>query len=146
MLGLSKLLGKKKAELGIKLHKVENKDLMEAIVAGAVLVAHADGDCSDEELGKLHDIIEANDNLKHFGSEIGKTIDQYCDMYKAGARLAKVKLMKEIRDVSADEEQKVEAFIIAIEIADADGEIDEDELKMLRLIGKELGLNPDNYI
>ena len=146
MFGLSKLFSKKKAALEVKLHKVENKDLMEAIVAGAVLVAHADGDCSDEELTVLHNIVEANDNLKHFGSEIGKTIDQYCDMYKAGARLAKVKLLKEIKDVSADEEQKIEAFIIAIEIADADGTIDETELAMLKTIGKELGLNPDNYI
>lgn len=146
MFGIGKLFTKKKAALEVKLHKVENKDLMEAIVAGAVLVAHADGDCSDEELSVLHNIIEANDNLKHFGSEIGKTIDRYCDMYKAGARLAKVKLMKEINDVSADEEQKIEAFIIAIEIADADGTIDDSELTMLKEIGKTLGLNPENYI
>ena len=78
--------------------------------------------------------------------QIGKTIDRYCAMYEAGARLAKVKLLKEIKDVSADEDQKVEAFIIAIEIADADGTIDESELAMLKTIGKELGLNPDNYI
>ncbi|NMS52565.1 tellurite resistance protein, partial [Vibrio parahaemolyticus] len=29
---------------------------------------------------------------------------------------------------------------------DADGEIDEAELSVLREIGKALGLNPDNYI
>lgn len=137
---------KKKAAVSITLHKVENRDLMEAIVAGSILVAYADGDCSSEELQKLGDVIAANDNLAHFGSEIGKTIDKYSAMYEAGSRLAKVKLMKEIKDVECDEEQKIEAFIIAIEVADADGEIDEKEMAVLKDIGKQLGLNPENYI
>jgi len=146
MFGIKKLLEGKLKALGIKVHKVENKNLMEAIVAGAVLVAYSDGDCSDDELLKLHNIVESNENLKHFGSEVGKTIDLYCKMYESGARLAKVKLLKELREVAANEEQKIEAFVIAIEIADADGNIDEAELAMLRTIGKEFGLNPDTYI
>lgn len=141
-----KFFKKKTAAAKVTLHKVENRDLMEAIVAGAVLVAYADGDCSPEELLKLQDIIESNDNLKHFGSEIGTTIDKYSAMYESGKRIAKMKLMKELADVSADEEQKIEAFIIAIEIADADGEIDEQELAVLKEIGKQFGLNPDSYI
>lgn len=137
---------KKAAAAKVTLHKVENRDLMEAIVAGAVLVAYADGDCSGDELSKLSEIIEANDNLAHFGSEIGITIDKYSKMYESGARLAKIKLMKELKDVAADETQKEEAFVIAIEIADADGEIDDDEIAILKEIGKAFGLNPDNYI
>lgn len=140
-------LFKKKAKAAqVTLHKVEKRDLMEAIVAGAVLVAFADGDCSSAELEKLDSIISANDNLAHFGSEIGKTIDKYSSMMEAGARLAKMKLMKELRDVEGDEEQKEEAFIITIEVADADGNIDDKEMAVLREIGKALGLNPDNYI
>lgn len=141
-----KMFKKKATAAKVTLHKVENRDLMEAIVAGAVLVAYADGDCSSQELEKLQGIIESNDNLKHFGSEIGATIDKYSNMYESGQRIAKMKLMKEIDDVQADEEQKIEAFIIAIEIADADGEIDDKELAILKEIGKKLGLNPDNYI
>lgn len=141
-----KMFKKKAAAAQATLHKVENRDLMEAIVAGAVLVAFADGDCSADELTKLQGIIESNDNLKHFGSEIGTTIDKYSAMYESGARLAKVKLMQELADVQADESQKVEAFIIAIEIADADGEIDDAELKVLKDIGRQFGLNPDSYI
>lgn len=137
---------KKAAAAAVAVHKVENRDLMEAIVAGAILVAYADGDCSGDELSKLSGIIENNDNLKHFGSEIGVTIDRFSSMYESGARLAKMKLMKELQDVNADEEQKTEAFIIAIEIADADGDIDEKEMSVLKEIGKSLGLNPDNYI
>lgn len=138
---------KKKAKAAqISMKKVENRDLMEAIVAGAIIVAYADGDCSPEELTKLQGIIESNDSLLHFGSEIGATIDKYSAMYEAGARLAKAKLMKEIKDVSSSEEEKLEAFLIAVEIADADGDIDETEYAMLKEIGKAFGLNPDTYI
>lgn len=146
MFGLGKILKKKTAAAAVTLHKVENRDLMEAIVAGAVLVAYADGSAEASELTKLQNIIESNDNLKHFGSEIGQTVDKYCRMMESGARLAKVKLLNEMKDVAADESQKIEAFIIAIEIADADGEVSEDELKILREIGRNYGLNPDNYI
>lgn len=137
---------KKAAAVAVTASKVQNKDLMEAIVAGSILVAYADGNCSDDEMEALQLIIESNDNLKHFGSEIGQTIDKYSAMYEGGKRLARIKLMKELTDISADEEQKIEAFVIAIEIADADGEIDEDEMKVLKQIGKAYGLNPDTYI
>ncbi|EHK6508497.1 tellurite resistance TerB family protein [Vibrio parahaemolyticus] len=140
------LFRKKAKAAQVTLHKVENRDLMEAIVAGAILVAYADGECEASELEKLATIIESNDNLAHFGSEIGKTIDKYSSMMEAGARLGKMKLMKELRDVESDEAQKEEAFIIAIEIADADGEIEPKELEILKEIGKAFGLNPDNYI
>lgn len=146
MFGIGKIFKKKAAAAAVAVHKVENRDLMEAIVAGSILVAYADGDCSAAELTKLQGIIESNDNLKHFGSEIGQTVDKYSRMMENGARLAKVKLMNELKDIAADEEQKLEAFIIAIEIADADGEIDEAEDKVLREIGRTYGLNPDAYI
>lgn len=137
---------KKAAAAKVSMHKVENRDLMEAIVAGAILVAYADGDCSAEELKKLDGIITSNDNLKHFGSEIGNTIDKYATMYENGVRVAKHKLMSEIKDIQAEEEQKIEMFLITIDIAEADGNIDEAEFSILKEIGKTLGLNPENYI
>ena len=50
-----KFFKKKTAAAKVTIHKVENRDLMEAIVAGAILVAYADGDASKEELTKLLD-------------------------------------------------------------------------------------------
>lgn len=137
---------RKKKEITVTLHKVENRDLMEAICAGAVLVGYADGSFSDEEQKKLEGIIASNSNLAHFGSEIGKTIDQYCLMFEAGVRTARMKLMKEIEDLESNEDQKIEAFLIMIDIADSDGEIDEKELEVLQNIGRTLGLNPEKYI
>lgn len=138
---------KKKAKVAqAAVAKIENRDLMEAIVAASVLVAYADGECGAKEMKTLEGIIASNDSLKHFGSEIGKTIDKYSTMYESGARLANMKLMREIADVDADEQQKEEVFIIAIEIADADGSIEAEERAVLEKIGKTLGLSVDMYI
>ena len=53
------LFGKKAANVKQELAKVENRDLMEAIVAGSILVAYADGECEEEELAKMEQVISA---------------------------------------------------------------------------------------
>lgn len=139
-------LKKKRKEAVAAIGKIENRDLMEAIVGASVLVAFADGDCSADELNKLSNIVENNPNLKHFGSEIGKTIDSYAAQYESSARMAKLNLMKEVTDVSASEDEKQQVLIIAIDIAEADGQIDDDERAVLDMIAKEYGLKVDNYL
>lgn len=137
---------KKAAAAAVSVQKIENRDLMEAIVAGSILVAYADGDCSTDELSKMQSIIEANDNLKHFGAEIGQTVDKYCAKMEAGKRMGKMQLMKEMEDVASSSDEKEQAFIIAIEVADADGDISEVEHAVLTEIGKAFGLNAEKYI
>ena len=63
------LFGKKAANVKQELAKVENRDLMEAIVAGSILVAYADGECEEEELAKMEQVISALPELSHFGSK-----------------------------------------------------------------------------
>lgn len=142
-MGIFNMFSKKAKAAAVTVQKVENRDLMEAIVAGAILVAYADGDCSAAELQKLDSIISANDNLQHFGSELGKTIDKYSTIMNAGVLIGRLKLMKELKDIEHDEDQKTEAFIISIEVALADGEVDDKELAVLKEIGKAYGLNPE---
>ena len=60
--------------------------------------------------------------------------------------MAKLKLMEEIKDVSASEDEKQQVLIIAIDIAEADGQMDDDERAVLDMIAKEYGLKVDNYL
>ncbi|MDA7135188.1 hypothetical protein PJ021_17315 [Escherichia coli] len=48
-----KLFGKKVASAKVELKKVENRDLMEAIIGGCLLVSAADGEIEKEETAKL---------------------------------------------------------------------------------------------
>src|SRR4051812_8496452 len=44
---LNAMFGKKLGEAKANLKKIENKDLMEAVVASCILIAYADGDCEE---------------------------------------------------------------------------------------------------
>jgi len=138
---LKKKFGEGKAEL----KKVENRDLMEAIVGGSLLVAASDGSIDDEELISLEKQIESNPSLSHFGSEIGKEIHRFEKMLDSGFRLGKMKIMREISDVKSSPEESEEVFVNMLTIAEADGEIDDKELAILKEVGKTLNINLSEF-
>lgn len=142
MLGFLKRKGQ---DAAANMKKLENKDLMEAIVGGCLLVAYADGDCSDEEILNLDGLIQSNPALSHFGSEITNTINTFEQQLKTGFRVGKLKIMREIKDIKNNPEDAEEVFINMITIAEADGEVDEKETAVLKEVGQALGQRLSDY-
>lgn len=140
-----KLFGKKVGAARAEVKKVENRDLMQAVVGAMVLIAYADGECERSELDKIERLIAANDSLSHFGPEINNTMGRYVEFMEAGPRLGEMKIMREISDVKNDAKEAEEAFVLAITVAEADGEIEPAEIKMLAKIGRELGLRVQDF-
>lgn len=140
-----KLLGKNTAEARNNLKKLENKDLMEATIGAALLVAAADGKIEDEEIVKLQEIVEALPSMSHFGSEIGSTIDRFTRQLKAGFVLGKVQIMREIADCKHNDQEAEDVLVTAITIASSDGELEPQEAEIIKEIARKLGLNPANY-
>ena len=140
-----KLFGKKVGNAKAELKKIENKDLMQAVVGAMVLIAYADGECERSELDKIERLIAANDSLAHFGSEIQQTMGRYVEFMEAGPRLGEMKIMREIADVKNNAQEAEEVFVLAITVAEADGEIEPAEVKMLAKIGRELGLRVQDF-
>lgn len=126
--------------------KADNKDLMEAMVAGAVLVAYVDGELEAEEVAKCKAIIGASSQLSAFGDEPMSVFDKYCDKVEASKRMGKLDLMKEISDIKGNLEGSQRVLIMAIEVADADGEIDQAEMDLLNEIAKKLDLKLSDYL
>lgn len=142
MFGLfKKQAGAAKAEL----KKVENRDLMQAIVGAMVLIAYADGECEKSELDKIERLIRANENLSHFGGEITQTMGRFVEYMDAGPRVGTIKIMREVTDIKNNAKDAEEVFVNAITIAEADGEIEPAELKVLSNLGRELGLRVQDY-
>lgn len=134
------MLKKKAAEGKAELKKIENRDLMEAIVGGCLLVAAADGSISDDEMLALDAQIQANESLSHFGSEIGKVMNRFEAQLKSGFRIGKMKILREIGDIKSNQEDAEEVFINILTIAESDGEIDKGELDVLKEVGNKLGV------
>lgn len=121
--------------------RIENRDLMEALVGGALLIAAADGKIDDDELEQLDKTLQANDKMRHFGSEIHKTLDRFHDMLTASFRMGKIKILRELADIEASPDDIEEVFATMVDVAEADGEIDQKEQEMLVEVGRNLGVN-----
>jgi len=133
-------------KLGKSAKQVQNQNVMEAIIAGSMLIAAADGEIEKKEIDTLDKLLVNNELLSAFKpAEIRKTIDRYAGILEAGFRVGKLKMLKEIGDISDNAEQSEEVFVTALTIAEADGEIEPAELVVLKEIGRTLGINLANY-
>jgi tellurite resistance protein TerB len=138
---LGKIAGNGKAEL----KKVENRDLMQAIVAGCLLISNADGEIEKAEAEALDKLLRANPSMSHFGSEITETISRFTEMLSAGSALARVKIMREIEDIKNVPSQAEEAFACMVDVAQSDGELEPAEAKVLAEIGRKLNMRLQDW-
>lgn len=141
MFGIGKkLFGAKRA-----VKKLENRDLMQAIVGGCLLVAAADGEISKNEAAQIDIQIRANKNLEHFGQEITATVNLFTEQLQAGFRLGRMNIMREIADIKNNPLDAEEVFVNMITVAEGDGNISPEELKVLSEVGVQLGLRPKDF-
>lgn len=142
---LKKLFGKQVGNAQAEMKKVVNRDLMQAIVGGGLLVAAADGQIEDSEIQKLDELIRSNPALGHFGSEITETINRFTAQLKANFQVGRLAIKRELADVKNVPADAEEAFVNMIAIAQADGEIEPAELAVLKEIGLHFGLRLSDF-
>ncbi|MNZ24541.1 tellurite resistance protein TerB [Pseudomonas linyingensis] len=141
MFGIGKkLFGAKRA-----VKKLENRDLMQAIVGGCLLVAAADGEISKNESAQVDLQIRANKNLEHFGAEITNQVNLFTEQLQAGFRLGRMNIMREISDIKNNPLDAEEVFVNMLTVAEGDGSISPEELKVLAEVGQALGLRVKDF-
>ena len=141
MFGFKKKLGGAK----IAAKKMENRDLMQAVVGGCLLVAAADGEISKNESAQIDIQLRANKNLEHFGQELTTTVNLFTEQLQAGFRLGKMNILREIADIKANPADAEEVFVNMLTVAEGDGSISDAELKVLGEIGNTLGLRLKDF-
>lgn len=126
--------------------KVQNENLMQAIVAGAMLTAAADGTIEKSERDKLDKLLTSNPQLEAFKpAEIRKVMQRYENMLDADFMVGKQKMMKEIADISDNSDHCEEVFLNMLAISKADGEIEDAELTVIREVARYLGISLEQY-
>jgi len=124
-------------------------DLLEGICAACVMTGSASGDFSDDEAATALDRLLNHETLsKAFsGTQIETAFDKQAKRAKSGmsGRLA---LRREVEDVKAKSsaEDCEMLLVIAIDVANTDGDIDTKEMAALRSIGQIVGLSVDRYL
>lgn len=129
-----------------KAKKVQNKNLMEAIVAICMLVGMADGSVGDAEMSKIDKLLTSNENLGAFKpSDIRQTMTRYKNVLEADFGVGQKKMIDEIAEISGNPDHCEEVFLNAMAVAKADGDIDEKERAVLAKVGGVLGTNLKEY-
>ena len=141
MFGFGKKVNKVKAEV----KKLENRDQLEAIVGGCLLVAAADGNISEDETKKIDSLLRTNKNLAHFGGEITELVNRFSERLGSGYRVARAEILREIEDIKGDAKDKEDVLLNMLTIAEADDDIDEKERKELDTVAQRLGLRVADY-
>ena len=141
-----KMFGKKASAAKESIKRLENRDLMEQMVGGCLLVAFADGDCEDSELKKLDEVLRSSTALEGFGSELTETINRFTARLKAGYRIGRMEILREINDVKSDQNEKEDVLLAMITVAESDGEIEPEEKKELDQVAQRLGLRIEDFI
>ena len=124
-----------------------NKDFLEAVCAAAALVAAADGDIEDCERQKIHRLITNHGKLgvMYKSTDIETTAEA---MFKrAKDKSGRQQLARELEDIKGrpDAAQMAEdVYLIAEDIAMADGELEQAEQDVLAKIASKLGVDPKN--
>jgi tellurite resistance protein TerB len=140
-----KLFGKKVNDAKVEMKKIERRDLMEAICAGSLLVAAADGKIEPEEIAKLDELVRSNPSLSHFGNEITSTINRISAQLNANYQVGKLAAKRELADIKNVAADAEEVFVNMIAIATSDGEVEPQELAVLKEIGLQFGLRAADY-
>jgi tellurite resistance protein TerB len=119
-------------------------DFLEAVCASAALVASADGEISDDEVKATLKAVTSNSTLTSAFKTpiIEKCIDGM--LKKAGSgRTGRLALFKEIGEGNTDLERGETIYLVALDVAEADGNIGDKERTVLNTIAKQLGVNPE---
>lgn len=137
---------KKARKAAAEVKKFEKRDLAQAVVNAAYLVAYADGECEASEKAKIEQVLRNQPALATFTSEINSIsatiIGQLDTNFKIGRRSA----LREIEDVKHDTREAEDVMDVAVAIAEADGEVEPEERKVLEEIAAVLGLRLENHL
>lgn len=135
-----KIFGKK-AEAAVQKFSGRT-DFLEAACASAALVASADGEIEDSEIDATVKAIKANKALAQGFDQmtIDKTINAMLDR-AGGGRVGRSGLRKEVLEVAKDPEMAEAVILTALDVAEADGEIEPAEQKVLEALAKDLGVD-----
>lgn len=144
--GLSGILGGKAKDLGNKYSG--QKDFLEAVCAVVALVAFADGSLEDEERTAAVKVITANKNItsSYSTTDIEQTLEAMFG--RAQTFSGKAGLYRELEDIAGKpghQEKCEDAFLVGLDIAHADGSLEEAEKKALGTIAQKLGVNPRKF-
>jgi len=139
-------LKKRARRVTTDINKFDKRDLAQAVVNAAWLVAYADGSCDPLERAKIDQVLKTNPVLYNFTSELAEISGKIINLLETDFKIGRRAALREIEDVKGDQREAEDVLDVAVAIAGADGEIEKSELKVLEQIALILGLRLENHL
>ena len=126
--------------------KFKNKEFMEAIVAGCALVAAADGEISSAEKLKMSGFIKNSDELKVFDMDkVIEAFNRVCSKFEFDEQIGRAEALAIVGKIKDKPEQARLLIRVCMAIGASDGDFDDQEKAVCRLLCAELGLTPSDF-
>lgn len=126
--------------------KFRNKTFLEAVVAGCVMVAYADGVVKPEEKQKMMGFLRTSDVLSVFDmNEVISLFEKFSQQFEFDAAIGEANALQTIGKLKSKENEARLMVRVCCAIGAADGSFDESEKATVRKICSELGLNPKDF-
>lgn len=124
----------------------KSQKFMNAMAAGSVLIARADGDISSEEKSKMMRMIGSNEALSAFDTtSVIKVFNEYLGYFEFDADVGDTKAYEALNTIRGDETQCRTLMRMIIAIAEADGDFDSSEKVIANKIAVEIGVNASEF-
>lgn len=132
----------------IKAEYSENKDFLEAVLAASALVAAADGDIEETERRKVISVVSNHATLsKLYASNVIEATAE--TMFKrakdASGRNQLARELDDVKNRPGGQQMAEDAYLIALDIAGADGELEPAEVEVLKKIAARLNVDTSKF-
>ncbi|CAB1275557.1 tellurite resistance TerB family protein [Candidatus Nitrosacidococcus tergens] len=134
------------ANLKSEVTKIKNKDLLEGIVAGCTMVAHADGIVKPEEKQKMIGFLRSSDVLSVFDTgDVIELFEKYSHKFDFDYTIGEADALQVIGRLKKKESEARLLVRVCCAIGASDGDFDDKEKNTVRKICTELGLHPADF-
>ena len=119
----------------------KNTDFLEAVCGAAALVANADGSIDDTERSKAVSVISNHSTLKTlYKVDVIKSVLETA-FGRAKDASGRQEIARSLEKVKENSKMSEDAYLVAVDIANADGKVGPEEETMLAKIASRLGVN-----
>lgn len=134
------------ASLRDQVKKFQNRDFMDAVVAGCALVAAADGHIESSEKQKMASYINRSEELKVFDmNDVINHFNHFVSGFEFDHGVGKMEALKAIGKLKNNPEAARILIGVCCAIGAADGDFDEKEKIIVREICQTVNLNPADF-
>ncbi|MDQ7075099.1 MAG: TerB family tellurite resistance protein [Gammaproteobacteria bacterium] len=137
----------KLSELKTDALKFKSKKFLHAAMSGSALVSFADGSIDQVEKDKMRVFIENNPALSIYSRvDVLEAFNEYLSALEMDLDMGEAKAMDALAKIKGKDDEARLVLRMVVSIGKSDGDFDQSEKAMVIKIGRELGLDANDFI